>query len=378
MTGFEQPGLMFTVMMFIAMIGPLVFVHELGHYLAGRVFGTRTDSFSIGFGREVAGWTDRRGVRWKLGWLPLGGYVRFAGDANAAGLPGDLSAVAPAERHQYFLFKPLWQRAIIILAGPLANFLIAIAIIAGFVLAYGKPTGAPIVSAVDAGSPAAAAGVRAGDELVAVDGRPIVSMGDVPMLIDGRLGESVAFTFIRDGRRVVLNIVPRMFEDTDPFGNVQRVVRIGISSDSFARTPAGPLEAVGYGCQNVVDTIGAIVTAVGQIVSGDRSMRELGGPLKIAKVSGQAGAVGAEFFIGLMAFVSINLGFINLLPIPTLDGGHLALYLAEAVRRKPVPPKVLDWAFMTGFMLLVSFMLLVTWNDLASFGVFEHVAGLIS
>jgi regulator of sigma E protease len=372
-----SPGLLFTALMFVAMIGPLVFVHELGHYLAGRLFNTRTESFSIGFGRELIGWTDRRGVRWKLGWLPLGGYVKFAGDANASGLPGDVVHVPATERPAYFQFKPLWQRAIIVAAGPAINFLAAIVIFSAFIAIYGQSFTAPVATGVVTGSPAAAAGIEPGDRIVAIDGTPVEAFEDIIAAIMINPGEPVTVAYVRDGGKRSARLTPDFVEERDRFGNVFKVPRIGLVGTERGVVERGPLEAVYHGTRAVFGTTAMMLEGLMQVVTGRRSVKELGGPLKIAEVSGQAGSIGIEAFVNLMALVSINLGLINLLPIPMLDGGHLAIYAAEAVRRKPIPPRVQEWAFMTGFILLVSFMLLVTWNDLASFGVFKHVAGLI-
>lgn len=372
-----SPGLLFTAMMFVAMIGPLVFVHELGHFLVGRLFNTRTDSFSIGFGREVFGWTDRRGVRWKVGWLPLGGYVKFAGDANAAGMPSDPADVDPADRPFLFQFKPLWQRALIVVAGPAINFIAAIVIFAVFIGIYGQSFTSPVITGVVEGSPAAEAGLLPGDRIVAVDTKPVERFEDIVGTVMINPGTAVSLAYERQGVRQTSVLVPDMIEERDRFGNVFIIPRIGIVGDVRGVVERGPVAAVYHGTIAVAETTQMMIKGIVQVVTGRRSVSELGGPLKIAEVSGQAGTVGVEAFVNLMALISINLGFINLLPIPMLDGGHLALYAAEAVRRKPVPPKVQEWAFMTGFALLVSFMLLVTWNDLASFGVFKHVAGLI-
>lgn len=372
-----SPGLLFTMLMFVVMIGPLIFVHELGHYLVGRLFSTRTDSFSIGFGHEIFGWTNRRGVRWKIGWLPLGGYVKFAGDANAAGMPGSLENVRPEDRPDYFACKPLWQRTLIVVAGPLTNFLAAIVIFSVFIAIHGQTFTSPVISAVAEGSPAASAGLAAGDRVVSVDSRSVERFEDIVNTILINPGTPVTIAFERGGTPMSAELTPGIVEERDVFGNVFKIPRIGLMGRDRSIIERGAFESIGYGTEAVVDTTKMMVTGLVQVITGRRSISELGGPLKIAEVSGQAGAMGIEAFVSLMALISINLGFINLLPIPMLDGGHLAMYAAEAVRRKPVPPRVQEWAFMTGFALLISFMLLVTWNDLASFGVFKHVAGLI-
>jgi regulator of sigma E protease len=309
--------------------------------------------------------------------LPLGGYVKFAGDANAAGMASDLSDVHPAERPYLFAFKPLWQRAIIVAAGPFINFVAAIIIYSSFIAIYGQSFTSPVVTGIVPASPAAVAGLRPGDKIVAVDGKKVDRFEDIVGTIMINPGTPVNIEYERDNSRLGTIITPDMFEERDRFGNVFKIPRLGIFGEMRGVVQRGPLESIYYGTEAVIDTTGMMVEGLAQVITGRRSVKELGGPLKIAEVSGQAGTIGIEAFVNLMALVSINLAFINLLPIPMLDGGHLAMYAAEAVRRKPVSPKVQEWAFMTGFALLVSFMLLVTWNDLASFGVFKHVAELI-
>lgn len=372
-----SPGLFFTILMFVAMISPLVFIHEMGHYLAGRMFNTAVDSFSIGFGREIFGWTNRRGERWKVGWLPLGGYVKFTGDANAASMPAEAARVDPAEKPFLFAFKPLWQRAIIVAAGPVVNFAAAILIFATFIAIHGQSYTSPVVSNIVAESAADRAGLAPGDRILKVDGKAIERFEDIIGIVMINPGTPVPVDFERSGTVRSIVLTPDLIEEKDRFGKTFTIPRIGLIGDERGVIERGPLESLWYGTEAVFDTTGMMVEGLVQIITGRRSMKELGGPLKIAEVSGQAGTMGIEAFVNLMALVSINLGFINLLPIPMLDGGHLAIYAAEAVRRKPIPPRVQEWAFMTGFALLISFMLIVTWNDLASFGVFKHVAGLI-
>ncbi|MBB4630575.1 RIP metalloprotease RseP [Sphingosinicella soli] len=372
-----SPGLLFTILMFVAMISPLVFIHEMGHYLAGRMFNTSVDSFSIGFGREIFGWTNRRGERWKVGWLPLGGYVKFTGDANAASMPAEAARVDPEQKPFLFAFKPLWQRAIIVAAGPFVNFAAAILIFSAFIAIYGQSYTSPVISNIVTESAADRAGLAPGDRILNVDGKRIERFEDIVGVVMINPGTPVSVDFERDGAVRSIVLTPDIIEEQDRFGKTFKIPRIGLIGDQRSVVERGPVESLVYGTQAVFDTTGMMVEGLAQIITGRRSVKELGGPLKIAEVSGQAGTMGIEAFVNLMALVSINLGFINLLPIPMLDGGHLAIYAAEAVRRKPIPPRVQEWAFMTGFALLISFMLIVTWNDLASFGVFKHVAGLI-
>ncbi|MEM8826327.1 MAG: RIP metalloprotease RseP [Pseudomonadota bacterium] len=367
--------------MFILMIGPLVFVHEMGHYLMGRLFGTKAESFSIGFGRQIAGWTDRRGTVWRLSALPLGGYVKFAGDANTAGAGSEgLDEIPVAQRHRYFAFKPIWQRALIVAAGPVINFLFAIVIFAGFFFVEGQPVLPPVVGEVLEDSAAADVGLEVGDRIVLLDGDAVDDFSVVQQTIVQNPGTPVELGLIRDGTQRVVTLTPRVVETEDPFGNVARLGRLGVLAAGQPEVrPVGALESVALGVRQTWRTIGSITDVLGQLLTGRRSVEDLSGPLKIGQLSGQVGTLGPPAFIWLMAFISINLGFINLLPIPMLDGGHLALFAAEAARGgRPLPERFQEIAFMAGFVLVISFMLLVTFNDLASFGLWGHVRAMIT
>ena len=374
----DNPGVPLTILAFIAVIGPLVFVHEMGHYLAGRLFGVHAEAFSIGFGREVAGWTDRRGTRWKLGWLPLGGYVRFAGDMNPASQPTpEWLALPAAERARTFQAKPVWQRAIVVAAGPAVNFLLAVLILAGFAWAYGVRSAPPVVGDVVAGSPAAAAGLRPGDRIVSIGGRSMADFNDIAQYAMLRPGEPAEVAVKRAGRAAVLAVTIGTATERDRFGNEYRFGRLGIGSAPAEYHPVSLPTALVRGTVQVGAIVRGSVDALAQIVSGRRSVDELGGPLRIAKVSGEQMSLGWPQFVGLIALVSINLGFINLLPVPMLDGGHLFFYAIEAVRRRPVSPAVQDWAFRGGLAALLALMIFVTINDLGQFGLWRGLAGLI-
>ena len=356
-----------TLLSFLLVIGPLIFIHELGHYYAGRLFGVKADAFSIGFGREVVGWNDKRGTRWKIGWMPLGGYVKFAGDMNPASTPTDDWLSLPAEeRNQTFQAKPLWQRFIIVLAGPVTNFIVAILIFAGFFLAFGEPRTPPVVNIVQAESAAAEAGLRPGDRIVAVGGRAVE-----------RFQEPLEVNLLRDGRPLSVVATPKVEIERDRFGNEFRRGLLGISPTARVIEPLAPGQVLVAAVRHTGDVVVMMVDTMGQIITGRRSVKELGGPLKIAQYSGQQAVMGWLPFIEFMAMISINLGFINLLPIPMLDGGHLIFYILEGVRRRPLPPQAQEWAFRSGLALLLSFMIFVTFNDLGSFGIWERLAGLI-
>lgn len=374
----ENPGIFFSILAFLLVIGPLIFVHELGHYLAGRLCGVKAEAFSIGFGHEIAGYTDSRGTRWKLGWLPMGGYVRFAGDMNPASQPTPEWLALPAdERARTFQAKSVWQRFFIVLAGPLTNFLVAIAIFMTFFAIYGVPRTPPIITEFQRNSPAHDAGMRAGDRIVAIDGRTVDTFDAMADIVRLRPDERLRFDVERAGHPLTLFITTRADIERDRFGNEFRKGMIGVGTDaqvvervSLARLP---VEA----SRQTLGIVRMMIDTLGQIVTGRRSVSELGGPIKIAQISGQQASLGALNFIAFIALISINLGFINLLPIPMLDGGHLALYLFEGIARRRVPEKAMEWAFRSGLAVLLSFMIFVTLNDILSLDALKKLAGLI-
>lgn len=374
----QTPGFLLTLLAFVLVIGPLVFVHEMGHYLAARVFGVKSDAFSIGFGREIAGWTDRRGTRWKIGWLPLGGYVRFAGDMSVVSQPSVEWLALPAEeRQRTFQAKPVWQRTIIVAAGPFVNFLAAILILAGFAMAYGDSVTPTTVGATVPGSVAAKAGLAPGDRITALGGRSVETFDDMVRYVKIRPGEAIRVDFVRDGAARSMAVTVGELHQRDRFGNDFRVGLLGVVPTTPVFRQVGPLEAPLVAVRQTRDIVSMMVETVGQVVSGRRSVKELGGPLSIAKVSGEQITLGPEAFVFLIALVSINLGFINLLPVPMLDGGHLLFYAIEAVRRRPVEPEVQEWAYRGGLAAILALMLLVTFNDLGNLGLWRSLAGLI-
>jgi len=375
----ETPGFFLYLIAFFLIIGPLVFVHELGHYAAGRYFGIKAEAFSIGFGREVAGFTDKRGTRWKFGWLPLGGYVKFAGDMNPAGQPSpEWLALPAAERAQTFQAKPLWQRAIVVAAGPITNFLVAIAILGAFAVAYGEAKMPAVAGQIQPGTPAAAAGLKPGDQFVAIGGRQVETFEDMMRFTSLRAGMRVQIDYVRDGQPARTEAVIGRRVEKDRFGNETSRGILGIApSEQVVRTPVAWWQAPVVGLNRTVSLVGTMIDGLGQLIMGRVPVSELGGPLRIAKVSGEMLSLGVEQFIIMAALISINLGFINLLPVPVLDGGHLLFYAVEAVRRKPVEPEVMEWAFRGGMVAILALMLLVTFNDLGAFGVWRSLAGLI-
>ena len=372
----ESPGWTFTVLAFLAVIGPLIFVHELGHYLVGRWFGVKADVFSLGFGRQILGWTDKQGTRWKVGWLPLGGYVKFAGDTNPASTPSREWLSLPAEeRARTFQAKPLWQRFLIVAAGPATNFLFAILIFIGVFATFGYPTTPAVVTAVVEDSPAATAGIRPGDRIVSISGKEIRYFSDLKDYVLLRPDAPVNLVVEREGRTLGFPMVTASVEMKDRFGNAARIGSLGVYSTALELEKLPLARLPGEAVRETADTVEAIVVSLGQLITGQRSVRELGGPLKIAQISGQQASLGWLPLFWLMAMISINLGFINLLPIPMLDGGHLLFYTIEGVRRKPLKPEAQEWAFKAGLAALLTLMIFVTLNDLVSFGVLDRLAG---
>ena len=372
-----QPPVWFIALAFIAAIGPLVFIHEMGHYLVARWCGVGAETFSIGFGREVAGWTDKRGTRWKVGWLPLGGYVKFVGDMTPASEDVDEAQIAPADRPRAFHLKPVWQRFLIVLAGPMANFLLAIAIVSALFAIDGAPRTSNVVVAVQPGSAAAAAGIAPGDRIVAIANRSTGSFEDLFAVVVLRPDEAVNVELERGSERLSLPVVIAAEEQRDRFGQTFRIGRLGVlgGAPQMVRLPAA--ELVPAATRYTIVSTGRMIDGLWQIISGRRTIKDLGGPLKMAQVAGQQASLGLRQFVELLALFSINLGFINLLPIPMLDGGHLLLYGAEAVRRRPVSAQAQEWAFRGGLAFLLTFILMVTVNDLASFGLFDRLGSLI-
>jgi regulator of sigma E protease len=367
----ETPSILVTVPAFLVLIGSLVVIHELGHYCMGRWFGVKAETFSIGFGPQIWGRVDKRGTLWRVAVLPLGGYVKFAGDMNPAGQPDEnWHALSPQERNQTFQSKTLWQRALIVFAGPAINFILAILIFTGFLLWFGQSVTPPVIGTVVASSPASGAQLQVGDRIASINGNAIDDFEEIADETRMMPNEEIAIEIVRGGQTIRKTMTAGVRVETDRFGNTYKLGVIGIGASASQRVAVNPFFAPFIAAKLTVKILRLQIKGIGQILSGRRSVKELGGPLKIAKVSGEAMSIGIFAFISLAAMISINLGFMNLLPIPTLDGGHLLLYGIEAVRKRPATPAVQDWAFRAGVVMLLSFMVMVTFNDLASFGVF--------
>ena len=369
----EAPGFLFSLTSFIILLSILVFVHEWGHYIVARIFKIRVSIFSIGFGPEIFGWTDKAGTRWKISWVPLGGYVKFFGDMTAASTPDTeaLNEMSPEDRADSFHLKPLAHRVAVVAAGPMVNFIFAILIFAGLYTAYGQPVTPNLIAEVQAGSAAEVAGFVDGDRIIDINGKEIETFGDIQIFIQINTGQALDFTIIRDGSEVFLTAVPELVEVTDSFGNNYNIRRLGISSGPGEIRQLGPIAALWQGTVRTVELVDMMLTTIGQIFSGQRTMDELGGPIKIAQFSGQSATFGLVSFITFMALISVNLGLVNLFPIPMLDGGHLMFYGIEAVIGRPVNARMQEVGFKIGLALVLGLFLLLTWNDITSLSVFS-------
>jgi regulator of sigma E protease len=355
---------------FLFVLTLVVFFHELGHFLIARWAGVRVLVFSIGFGPELFGFNDRHGTRWKVSAIPLGGYVKFFGDDNAASVPDQaaLAAMSEEERKHSFVHQRVGPRAAIVVAGPLANFLLAIIIFASLFMIFGKPSTSPRVDAVQPGSAAAAAGFQPGDLVLTINGRPIDSFPDMQQIVSTSAGETLVFEVDRGGARVTLNAVPALKEIKDRFGNVIRQGQLGITRsptpDDTHFQPVGPLKAVELGVQRTWFVVERTLSYIGGVVAGREAADQLGGPIRIAQVSGQVATEGLASLFSLAAVLSVSIGLLNLFPVPLLDGGHLLFYAIEAVRGKPLSERAQEVGFRIGLAIVVMLMIFATYNDI--------------
>jgi regulator of sigma E protease len=371
-----QPPLWLILLAFVCALGPLVFFHELGHYLVGRLFHIPAETFSIGFGHELVGWTDRQGTRWKVAWLPLGGYVKFVGDMTPAGNPDDLEHIPPELREHAFQLRPVWQRFLVVLAGPAANFLLAIAIFAAFFMILGAPR-TNIVGAIVPKTAAAEAGLRAGDKILSVAGQDTPNFDDIRSVVLLRPNETVPVRFEREGKAGQVQVHLGTDTVVDPFGQKFTRGLLGVYPTTGVLQRLPVYEAVPEAASYTLLITRSMVDGLFQIVTGRRGTEDVGGPIKIAQIAGQQAALGALPFVQLLALFSINLGFINLLPVPMLDGGHLFFYAVEAVRRRPLSERALDWAFRGGLAVILALVVFTTFNDLGSLGLWDRLQRLI-
>jgi regulator of sigma E protease len=361
--------LVLTIPAFVFVLALIVIVHEMGHYLVGRWSGIKILAFSFGFGPELAGFTDKHGTRWKLSAIPLGGYVRFYGDADAASTPDfdGVEDLSPEERAKTFLGAKLWKRAATVAAGPIANFVLAIVIFTGVFMAYGEFVSDPVVGEVIAGSPAAHAGIQVGDRLLALDGERVETFDDISRFVSARPGIPVKITLRRNEKVFDLVLTPLVTEVKDRFGNKSEQVRIGIGNDREARYSRNESLSFAGAVTASVEQTWHIVTGtfgyIGNVVSGRMSAKQLGGPIAVAQAAGQVATLGFVPLLQLAAILSVSIGLLNLMPVPVLDGGHLMFYAVEAIRRKPVGQVAQEIAYRIGMILVLSLMLFVTIHD---------------
>jgi regulator of sigma E protease len=362
------PELLRTVVSFLVVLGVLVFIHELGHYLAARWRGVHVEAFSIGFGQPLKSWVDRRGTAWRIGWLPLGGYVKLHGQERAEDMtPERRAARIPGRTFQE---KSVGDRAIVVAAGPAANFVLAAVLFFALFAVVGRPVALPVVSEVLSGSAAATAGIAAKDRIVAIDGAPIATFEDLQKAVSSHPGERVDMTVLRDGADKLLPVMIGAHEE-----NGHKVGLLGIKGGVIEYQHQSLGAAFAGGVTETWRVTDETVRGVAQMIGGERGTGELGGPLRIAELSGEVAALGIASLVSFTAILSINLGLINLFPIPILDGGHLLFFLFEAVRGRPLPARAQEYGFRAGLALLVGLMVFATWNDLSNFGLFRWLMG---
>jgi regulator of sigma E protease len=354
---------------FLFVLTVVIFVHELGHFLVARWCGVRVKTFSIGFGKEIFGFTDRYDTRWRFAWIPLGGYVKFMDDENGASVPSReaLQRMTPAEREGAFQTKPLSSRAAIVAAGPIANFILAILVFALTFTFVGVNVTAPRVDELVADGAAAKAGFKAGDTIISIDGQPIEAFADMQRIVSASADRELAFEVNRAGVNMILKATPERREISDRFGNKLKVGVIGIkrnaSQQEWQFKQYGPLEAVGLAVKEsyyiVSRTLGYLYDVATRRESGD----QLGGPLRIADISGQVASLGFLALINLTAVLSVSIGLINLFPIPLLDGGHLMFYAIEAVRGRPLSERAQEVGFRIGLAIVLLLLVYTTYQD---------------
>jgi regulator of sigma E protease len=363
-------GVLAVLLPFLFVLTVVVFFHELGHFLVARWCGVKVKAFSIGFGREIHGFDDRYGTRWRIAWIPLGGYVKFLDDENAASGPSRavFDQLSPQEREGAFQGKPLAARCAIVAAGPIANFLLAIVIFALTVMFVGKHVTAPRVDELVPDGVAIAAGFKPGDVIVRIDGEPIETFDEMQRIVSSNADRPLTFEVNREGRLLTLKATPARRDVTDRFGNKLRVGMIGIKRNArqqdWEYKRYGPLQSVGVGVRETFFIVTQTLSYLSDVIMGRQSADQLGGPIRIAEVSGQVASAGFVPLLNLTAVLSVSIGLINLFPIPLLDGGHLLFFLIEAVRRRPLSERTQEIGFRIGLAVVLMLMMFATWNDL--------------
>jgi regulator of sigma E protease len=360
---------------FLFVITLVVFFHELGHFLMARAFGVKVDVFSIGFGREIAGFNDRHGTRWRLSLLPIGGYVKFAGDANAASVPDNQAAsrMSAGERAQTLMFKPVVQRALVTAAGPIANFIVAIILLTGLFLYSGSPSYPPVVGEVTKGSAADAAGIQRGDRITDINGIGVTDFQQLPQIISVRGGEDLAITLLRQDKTLTVHAVPRLVEQADPLGGKGSIFVIGVRPMPGLEVQVrhfGPLGAFRMACVRTWEIVTSSLTNIGKLIIGHASTDQIRGTIGMGQAAKRVAEFGFPALLSLAAVLSVSIGLINLFPIPLLDGGHLLYYAFEAVLGRPLGERAQELGFRFGVLLVVGLLLFSAVNDLARLGLF--------
>ena len=363
-------GLIGYVIPFLFVLTIVVFFHELGHFLVARWAGVRVLTFSLGFGPELAGFNDRHGTRWKISAIPLGGYVKFFGDESEASTPSSasLASMTDKERNESFHHKKVGPRAAIVVAGPVANFILAIVIFAGLFTFFGKPNATARVDTVQAGSAAATAGFQSGDLVTAIDGKVIGSFTDMQRIVSIEAGKPLKFTIRRGDSTMELIATPELKEMKDNFGNAHRLGVLGITRSSapgdVTTESVNPGTALWLGVKETWFVVDRTLAYIGGVFSGREAADQVGGPIRIAQISGQVATIGLSALIHLAAILSISIGLLNLFPVPLLDGGHLLFYAVEAVRGRPLSERAQEMGFRIGLGLVLMLMVFATYNDI--------------
>ncbi len=357
---------------FVFILSVIVFIHEFGHYFVAKISGVKIEEFSIGFGKEIFGRTDKSGTRWKLSLLPMGGFVKMFGDIDPSSAPDPekIKAFTEEEKKVAFHTKPLPIKAAVVVAGPMANFVLAIVIMTFFFAYYGKPATTSEISSVAEGSAAQKAGLMAGDVITQIDGSKVDSFSDVQRVIAINTGTEVEISFVRDGQEMQVAATPIIKEREDVFGNIVKAPMLGISSSQMKYEKLAIHSAMGAAVVETYNISASTLKAIGQMITGERSAREISGPLGIAKYSGQSAKKGLDTVLWFIVVLSINLGLVNLFPIPLLDGGHLMYYAVEGVRGKPMADRVQKIGFKIGIALVGTLFIFAFINDLRNLNIF--------
>jgi len=362
---------------FIILITIVVFIHEFGHYYIAKRCGVGITDFSIGFGKEIFGWNDKSGTRWKFCWIPLGGYVKFFGDRNVFSQSEQqeiINKYTKEDREKLFILKPLYQRSLIVAAGPIANYILAIIIFIMIFMFVGKDMTPAIIDEVNKDSPAFVSGMKKNDKIIYIDNNKVESILEVSTFINTSTEEIIEFIVVRENKEISLLVKPDVVDGKDSLGNSvkKRMIGIKLSSlnDGNEKKPLGPSKAIYYSLKEVWFVTTTSLNYLGKMITGSADSSQMGGPIRIAKITGQVAEYGVIPFLSIMAYISLSLGLINLFPIPMLDGGHLMFYLIEKVLGKPLNQKIQEGFFRIGLFLLFSLMFFVTFNDLKDLGLF--------